>query len=85
MTLNIIQEIKDRSRRETKPTELSIRCRKWRKNIVPLKWVALALIIILPVLQIPNWCVKKQLFGPGTLRTDQCDPDEYPNSNLPKL
>ena len=57
MTLNIIMEIKERSRREDEPTEISLRCGKIRKNLVPLKWISLFLLGVIPMFQIPNWCI----------------------------
>ena len=65
MTLNIIMDIKDRSRRDDDPSALSLKLRKWRKNIVPLKWISLTLLAILPLFSTPNWCVKEGLFEPG--------------------
>ena len=77
-------EIKERSRREDEPSEIAIRCGKIRKNLVPLKWISLILLAVIPMFQIPNWCVRDNLVKPG-VRTDQCDPENYPNSNMFKL
>ena len=49
--------------------------------LVPLKWIALVLLAVLPVLQIPNWCIKKDLMIPRQ-HVDQCNPEDYPNSNI---
>ena len=84
MTLNIIMEIKERSRREDEPSEVSLRCGKIRKNLVPFKWASLFLLAVIPMFQIPNWCIKDKLYTPG-LKSNQCDPENYPNSNLFKL
>ena len=62
MTLNIIMEIKERSRREDEPSELAIRCGKIRKNLVPLKWISLFLLGVIPMFQIPNWCIRDNLY-----------------------
>jgi len=59
---------------------MSNKCSKWRKNIVPLKWISLCILAILPIFTIPNWCIKANLNG-----TDDCLPDEYPNSNMVKF
>ena len=49
--------------------------------LVPLKWIALVLLAILPVLQIPNWCIKEDFYTPK-IHTGQCNPEEYPNSEI---
>ena len=84
MTLNIIMEIKDRSRREENPSPKIKKCLKWRKNIVPLKWISLFLLAILPIFEVPNWCIKDKLYTKGFSKT-QCDPENYPNSNFVKF
>ena len=65
MTLNIIHSIKERSRIEDDPSELAVKCGKWRKNIVPLKWVSLTLLAVIPMFQIPNWCVREKKYHSG--------------------
>lgn len=77
-------EIKDSSRREDDPSEFQSKCSKWRKNIVPLKWISLFLLAVIPMFQIPNWCIRDKKYTPG-LHSAQCDPENYPNSELIKL
>ena len=78
MTLNIIREIKERSRRDAKPSDFSNKCAKWKKNIVPLKWISLLILAILPFFSTPSWCIK--VYGSG--HDKDCYRDEYPNSNI---
>jgi len=59
---------------------MSNKCSKWRKNIVPLKWVSLCILAILPIFTSPNWCIEAKLNG-----AENCMPEEYPNSNVPKF
>ena len=49
--------------------------------LIPLKWIALVLLAVLPVLQIPNWCIRKDLVIPRQ-HVDQCNPEDYPNSEI---
>ena len=85
MTLNIINDIKERSRRNTdEQTEWAKKLTKIRKNIVPLKWTALFILAVLPIFTMPNWCIDAGLNTPG-FHKNQCDPDEYPNSNFTKF
>lgn len=47
--------------------------------MVPLKWFALCILIILPFFTVPNWCIQ------AGKQFQDCDPEEYPNSNMSKV
>ena len=60
MTLNIINMIKTKRRageNNNDNEERTMQCRKAKKAIVPLKWIALFFLGILPLFSVPNWCV----------------------------
>jgi len=60
MTLNIISEIKKRKRQGENNLDnekLHLTCRKAKKTIVPLKWISLFFLGILPIFSLPNWCI----------------------------
>jgi len=81
MTLNIITEIKQRRRQDADPDDLQTCCRIWRKRFLPLKWVSLSLLLILPIFTVPNWCIEANLYQ----QDGDCDPDNFPNSGFFKL
>lgn len=55
-----------------------------RKNIKPLKWISLFILAVLPIFTVPNWCIRENLNVAGFTK-NQCDPENYPNSNMLKL
>ena len=93
MTLNIINEIKNRSSLNEEPNELSRKCSKVRKLILPLKWVSLLLLSLLPAFTLPNWCIKAEEAHDAEAggdpehdeHEDPCHPEEYPDSGIPKV
>jgi peptidoglycan/LPS O-acetylase OafA/YrhL len=56
MELSITNMIKDVSRQLDEETEMSKSCLKLYKRIMPLKWLALTLLIALPWFEFPTWC-----------------------------
>jgi len=61
MTLNVINEIKKRERQGEKVGEnekFVLACRKSKKAIVPLKWISLFFLGVLPFFSLPNWCIE---------------------------
>ena len=51
---------------------------------MPLKWISLFLLAILPIFEVPNWCIREKLYTKGFSKS-QCDPENYPNSNFVKF
>jgi len=51
---------------------------------VPLKWISILLLVLLPVFQVPNWCIEQNLYEKG-FHKEHCDPEHYPNSQFPKF
>ena len=51
---------------------------------MPLKWISLFLLAILPIFEVPNWCIRDNLYTKGFSKTE-CDPENYPNSNFVKF
>ena len=45
--------------------ERIIRCRKARKTILPLKWLSLFFLGVLPFFSLPNWCIEAGLNDGG--------------------
>ena len=64
MTMNIINEIKIENRIKETPTKFSMRLARTKKNLVPLKWFALFILLVLPVFQMPNWCITAEFYKP---------------------
>lgn len=76
-----VEESEDAMKSRVEKTK---RCRKLKKQLLPLKWISLFLLSTLPIFSVPNWCIRAGLNQPG-IHSEQCEPDKYPNSNLMKL
>ena len=84
MTMNIINEIKIENRVKEKPSKMSITLAKTKKNLVPLKWFALFVLLVLPVFKMPSWCVQANFYDPSNLE-NQCENKIYITSDIYKL
>jgi hypothetical protein len=70
---------------ERKITELSTsaeRSLKFKKQLTPLKYIAVACLMVLPYFEIPEWCVTRKL---NTSDEHECLPEVYINSGIPKI
>ena len=85
MTMNIINEIKIENRAKEAPTNFSMKLARTKKNLVPLKWFALFILLVLPVFEMPNFCITSEPNYKPHYYKDQCDNDKNVNSNIPKL
>ena len=84
MTMNIINEIKIENRLKGEPSRISQRLRKWKKNLVPLKYFSLFLLLVLPIFKMPAWCLSAAFYDPES-PDNQCENRVYLNSNIYKL
>ena len=60
MTMNIINEIKIENRIKEAPTDLSLKLTRIKKNLEPLRWLALFILLVLPVFEMPNFCINDE-------------------------
>ena len=60
MTMNIINEIKIENRIKEAPSKFSMKLARTKKNLVPLKWFALFILLVLPVFEMPNFCINSE-------------------------
>ena len=84
MTMNIINEIKIENRIKEKPSKMSLTLARTKKNLVPLKWFALFLLLVLPVFKMPSWCINADFYDPLNPE-NQCENKIYITSNIYKL
>ena len=82
--MNIINEIKIENRVKEKPTKMSLKLASFKKNLVPLKWFALFILLVLPIFKMPAWCISADFYDPQNPK-NQCENDIYINSNIYKL
>ena len=83
--MNIINEIKIENRAKEAPTNFSMKLARTKKNLVPLKWFALFILLVLPVFEMPNFCITSEPNYKPNYYKDQCDNHKNVNSNIPKL
>ena len=84
MTMNIINEIKIENRVKEKPSKMSITLARTKKNLVPLKWFALFILLVLPIFKMPAWCISADFYDNQNPK-NQCENDIYINSDIYKL
>ena len=85
MTMNIINEIKIENRIKEAPSKFSMKLARAKKNLVPLKWFALFILLVLPVVEMPNFCINSEPKYDPYNYDNQCDNEKNINSNVPKL
>jgi len=72
--------VKDLERRLEEETDISTKCSRAYKYIIPAKKAALATLVLIPYFEVPSWCLTA-----GWQDDNNCKSDDYFNSNIPKM
>ena len=84
MTKRMIHKIKklEQKKEHKKNNRIAEFSKKYRQILKPLEWFSIFLLVFLPFVSVPNWCMKADLYKEGSTRDGHCNREEYPNSNI---
>jgi hypothetical protein len=62
-----------------KTSKTAKRCKLIHSMLSPFRFIAMVSLFLTPFFSYPSWCIQRKLVS------EECEPERYPNSGIPKL